>query len=1187
MTEPSRGRPPPPDRKEQLDDVVAEYLESIDSGAPPDLENLLKRHPDLAEELKAFFASDRQLHQLALRLSPAISAAPAPRRGERFGDYEIEGEIARGGMGVVYRARQVSLKRLVAVKMILAGRLASDEEVRRFQREAEAAARLDHPNIVPIYEIGDHQGQRFFSMKLVEGGSLAESIERHSRDGRAAAQLIETVARAVHYAHLRGILHRDLKPANILLDSGGQPHVTDFGLAKAQDGDRSLTQTGALVGTPSYMSPEHVDGKRGKFGPASDVYSLGVILYELLAGRPPFKEESSIDTLRAILEKEPGRPSLLNPRVPRDVETICLKCLAKEPGRRYASAGALADDLQRFLAGRPIEARRTSAVERTWRWCRRNPALSSLTAAVATLLMVLTAVSVTSAWRLRQGLREAYFERARAGRSSGMVGRRFESLKALREAARIRPSIEERNEAIGCLALIDLLLLQKVELPLKPGLRPALALHPDMTRYAVWDREGKVSIRRIEGGKEESSIGPPLRGVNAVEFSPDGRFLAAFLPNGGLSILNIEKSSEVLRESGVSYGEAVDFHPDGIEVAVGHEDGAISILPLAGGPPSGRAPLRGPGPVRSLQFRPDGRAVAISTTSSPQVRILDPHTGIVLQQISPTAADHAVATYAMAWHPAGNLLALGGDGEITLWDAATGEKKRDLSGHQASVIDVDFDPSGKYLASASYDGTSRLWHVPTGRQILQGPPSSRVRFGRKSPFQNDPAAALRAPRGGPRGSEAATTGPGPDARSRDEADGLSPPQPEGQVHLPNLVGSPGMHGQGGPARPGVHFEMGSEEMLLGSVLSGAEIRVSKVAESAVYRELQEAKVRSRRHLHIDISSDERMAVVAGYEGVSLWDLHRSERRAALPVGMVASAFFDPRGGALITWGAAGLHEWAIAVVSSDKDATRLAVGPPRSLGLRGTQPARGAISSDGQILALITEEFRNGVVFNRKEGRRQALLGGLPNFWSVAIRPDGRWVAGGTKPGKLVRIWDAQTGKVVRDLPVEATAKLAFSPDGTVLATCEPARYRLWDLESFAVRKEIPRNESRSNLPGHLAFSPDGKIAAVADSVRDMKLFDAATGESIAALNSPDPHLVTMTKFSSTGKRILVLSEDSTVQVWEIESLRNELGSLGLDWAPALSRPHSGAGLSPPVFVEKILLGDLSDPGTVSSPAEE
>jgi len=361
---------------------------------------------------------------------PADAGATPSLRS--FGDYELLQEIARGGMGVVYKARQTKLNRVVALKMILSGQLASQEDVQRFYVEAEAAASLEHPGIVPIYEIGEHDEQHFFSMGFVDGSSLESQVKDGPLSPREAAVIMQRVSEAIAYAHRHGVIHRDLKPANILIDSGGEPKVTDFGLAKKTDRDSGLTGTGQILGTPGYMPPEQASGETDRIGPAADIYSLGAILYALLTGRPPFQAATAIDTLVAVLEQEPVAPRQLNPTLDSDLETVCLKCLEKDASRRYRTADALLAELERYLHGEPIHARPIGRLERTWRWCKRKPAVAGLCALAAIVFLMLGIGGPLVA--IQQSSLRNKSERALAAQLQAEHERRLAQVNALQQA---------------------------------------------------------------------------------------------------------------------------------------------------------------------------------------------------------------------------------------------------------------------------------------------------------------------------------------------------------------------------------------------------------------------------------------------------------------------------------------------------------------------------------------------------------------------------------------------------------------------------------------------------------------------------------------------------------------------------------------------------------------------------------
>jgi len=424
----------------RLERVLEELLES--GGSP---EEACRSCPELLPQVRFELQRLRRLEHEVDAIFPSSKpqdgagpAALATAELPRICGYEVQAVLGQGGMGVVYRARHLRLDRPVALKMLLAGPYASREERERFQREAEAVAGLRHPNIVQLYDVGDLDGRPYFTMEFVDGGSLAQKIAGMPQPACQSAAFLTQVAEAVHFAHQSGIVHRDLTPANILLATDGTPKVTDFGLARRLERGSGLTLSGVPIGTPSYMAPEQARGEKGAVGPATDVYALGAILYEMLTGRPPFRAETSTGTLQQVLHDDPVPPSRLNPAVPRDPATICLKCLSKEPQRRYASTAALAEDLRRFLRGETITARRAGRLERLARWARRSPAAAAL---LAVTLLVATTVLGAGGWLIGRQILTA-----RAVKADLREADRWQQQSALPEAG---AALERAKSRLG------------------------------------------------------------------------------------------------------------------------------------------------------------------------------------------------------------------------------------------------------------------------------------------------------------------------------------------------------------------------------------------------------------------------------------------------------------------------------------------------------------------------------------------------------------------------------------------------------------------------------------------------------------------------------------------------------------------------------------------------------------------
>ena len=628
-------------------------------------------------------------HGLAANLTPAPQvckgnaslAEGVESRLRLVGDYELMEEIARGGMGVVYKARQVSMKRVVALKMITSGKWASPDMVRRFHIEAEAAGPLHHPNIVPIYEVGEDGGCHYFSMRLIEGPSLERVLDRGRRGDPAcqltinqSVHLIRKVALAIQYAHEHGVIHRDLKPGNILLDADDEPYITDFGLARILEQNSSLTASISFIGTAAYMSPEQASGRVKDLTPAGDIYGLGAILYELLTGQAPFLGRTPMETMRQVVELEPQRPRELNRDVDLDLETICLTCMEKNPGRRYPSAAAVADEMDRWLSHQPISARPSNPLNRTTKWIQRQPILTMLLAAISGAVL-LGAFGFSSQSR-RADLYRANEFRARteanASQAQLSLARANAMLATGNEADALAILAHAVRRAPECQAAVERLLSA---LPSPRGAVPAS--HPFVHSSAVM----------------------------AATFSPDGRLVATACTNGALSLWETERGRLVRtafrQKSPVT---SVHFSPDGTRLLAGAMNGSVQLLKVPSLLPMQTPPVHH-GSVHAVNFSQDGR-LFVSASMDGIANVFDSESGQLQTSVS-----HGSGILFANFSPDGMILVTTGlDASARLWEARSGLEIVPPASRQLDAIGfADFSQNGQWLVMACFDGTARLW----------------------------------------------------------------------------------------------------------------------------------------------------------------------------------------------------------------------------------------------------------------------------------------------------------------------------------------------------------------------------------------------------------------------------------------------------------------------------------------------
>ncbi|MBL9139372.1 MAG: protein kinase [Verrucomicrobiales bacterium] len=1042
----------------------------------------------------------------------AWSDSRDPVESIRLGDYLLEEQLGHGGMGVIYRARQISLDRIVAVKLLLLGRYSSVESLKRFRREAQAAASLRHPNIVSVFEVGETDGQPFLALEYVDGQSLSDVLRQGPVAPLRAAEFARVVAEAIHYAHTQGVLHRDIKPSNVLVDVFGQVRLTDFGLAKKLDGSGDMTVTGELLGSPNYLSPEQAEGRNAEVGPASDVYGVGALLYELLTGRPPFMAQSIQDTLLHIRDTDPVPPTTLNPALPPDLNTIALKCLEKAPAKRYASAHELAEDLSRFLRHEPITARPTPAWERTVKWIRRDRARAALVVTIAGSLIALTAASLWISYRI-----------ARARQETEMANRELARNLFVREWNDAEHFVDDGKTT------------------------PALTWFARVLRRDPSNHVAATRLLSLLGDLTFSTpAAAPLVHTGAVltaDFSPDGRSLLTASADGQVRRWDWRTEVPPWVLPGTFETPAATYLPetDGILVA---ERRGVSRWSSEGVLELTRTNLN-QGAFRWSVSRDGAKAALISNGQYPQ--LWDP---VTLRRVANQAFDDRRASISAFSADGRYLVAPMGVSrpkmtfvvalvEVStgrlVWEARIPDSLRSFHVHSVAISD-----DNTHVAACRWGGQTLVWRV-------------------EWPETNGPSPVVA-------GLPVLELDLGPVTRAEcfeflDHNRLLAFGTTDGTVQLCDLT-----TGQTMPDR----IEHGGMIHAAVAVPDGTTLATASVDGLVRFWDLRPRRpepvtvLSSNEVWDVAISPDGAWMVMGGGPDAEIRDLATGRLRHSLPMGRLISRVAVTRDGQrVITCTERGLFRmWnaetgeplmaplqlaeRIHDLSVTADGRWICVGGP-SHGIKildartgapalpeaivGTELVESTITPDGRHLIAGTThgEVHFWSLPEMTPRPTRARHHGV--VWSTRISRDSRRVAT-TSGDQTTLIWDVASAHVMREIRSDkAVYSSAFSPDGRrILIGSADRTARVWDVETGRQTSEIMRH------PGGVWFtqySPDGRYVATGDDSGVARLWDAESGLPLGNWLRSRASLKRIT-FSPDGRRLVTTSVDRTARIWPV-----------------------------------------------------